>query len=138
MCYRTHDDDASGYFLVINGVVNTIFCCVVNAQYCPISLHVVRNSVRNPLACAVSLTVFCIYARAGRLLLLATGSLLVMIDLDTEGRPVPQHGLFRAFRSATSLGECALLGALALFKQYSLPGSNWCLVARLTVSWRPG
>jgi hypothetical protein len=29
-----------------------------------------------------------------------------MIDLHTEGRPVPQHGLFRAFRSATSLGEC--------------------------------
>jgi hypothetical protein len=68
----------------------------------------VRFSLHSRLACVVSLTVFCIYARAGRLLLLATGSLLVMIDLDTEGRPVPQHGLFRAFRSATSLGECVL------------------------------
>lgn len=42
------------------------------------------------------------------MLLLATGSLLVMIDLDTDGHPVPQHGLFRAFRSATSLGTCLL------------------------------
>ena len=41
----------------------------------------------------------------GRMLLLATGSLLVMVDLDTEGKPVPQNGLFRAFRSVTSLGK---------------------------------
>lgn len=39
------------------------------------------------------------------MLLLATGSLLVLIDLDTDGAPVPKYGLFRAFRSTTSLGR---------------------------------
>lgn len=39
------------------------------------------------------------------MLLLATGSLLVMIDLDSrEGRVAPTNGLFRAFKSATTLG----------------------------------
>jgi hypothetical protein len=56
--------------------------------------------------CCVTHCILYVRTPTGRLLLLATGSLLVMIDLDTEGRPVPQHGLFRAFRSATSLGEC--------------------------------
>lgn len=37
------------------------------------------------------------------MLLLATGSLLVMVDLDMEGKPIPSTGLFRAFRSVTSL-----------------------------------
>jgi hypothetical protein len=40
-CYHRHDDDASGYFLVINGVVNTIFCCVVNVQLRLTYMHIV-------------------------------------------------------------------------------------------------
>jgi hypothetical protein len=103
MCYRRHAVDA--YLLVINGKSLKLFTAAWSAFNSVLYLHI-DISLHNPLACVVSLTVFCIYAPTGRLLLLATGSLLVMIDLDTEGRPVPQHGLFRAFRSATSLGKC--------------------------------
>ena len=33
------------------------------------------------------------------MLLLSTSSLLVMIDLDKDNKPLPKTGLFRAFRS---------------------------------------
>ena len=51
------------------------------------------------------------------MLLLATGSLLVMIDLDSrEGRPAPTNGLFRAFKSATTLGELLFLPSVVFVK----------------------
>ena len=64
-----------------------------------------------------------LYHMTGRMLLLATGSLLVMVDLDTEGRPQPKNGLFRAFRSASSLGQ-----------QPSLTYPHYCFTVSLTSS----
>eukprot|EP01032_Pedospumella_encystans_P017145 gene17145-19547_t len=59
----------------------------------------------------------------GRMLLLATGSLLVMVDLDKEDRPVPTNGLFRAFKSVTSLGTSVAGSDRELgFKQSFLRG----------------
>ena len=57
------------------------------------------------------------------MLLLATGSLLVMVDLDRESKPVPKNGLFRAFRSITTLGTSVAANDKALgFKQSFLRG----------------
>lgn len=59
------------------------------------------------------------------MLLLATGSLLVMVDLDKEGKAVPKHGLFRAFRSITTLGTSVAANDRALgFKQSFLRGHS--------------
>jgi hypothetical protein len=57
------------------------------------------------------------------MLLLATGPLLIMIDLDREGKHLPKFGMFRAFRSVSGTGTSASCGDRALgFKQSFLRG----------------
>ena len=42
------------------------------------------------------------------MLLLSTGALLIMIDLDREGKALPKFGLFRAFRSVSGAAAAAV------------------------------